>query len=121
MVRKIFKIIVLLLIVNAVYRVAPPVWRYQHFKNAAQNLALAAKGKADATIIAEVMELAAEHNVPIEREWIAIRRSPDLTHTYIDATWAEDIKAVPGWTYQWVPQITVDGWHVKPPTLKDVR
>lgn len=119
--KTVFKITVILLILNALYRFVPPYYRYTRFKNAAQDVALQAKGKPDATVVAEVMELAAEHGVPIEREWIEVRRSRDLTHTYIDATWAETIHVLPSREYQWVFKVEVDGWHIRPVTAKDLQ
>ena len=120
MFRRVFKIVVFLVIANALYQVVPPVYRYQRFKAAAQDLALGAKGKADPAIITEVVELAAEYKVPIDRDWIAVRRSIDLTHTYIDATWVEEIRPVPGWKYTWIVDMSVDGWHLKPPAVREV-
>lgn len=119
--KTLFKVVVFLVILNAVYRFGPPYYRFNRFRAAAQDLALQAKGKSDATIVGEVMELAAEHKVPIERDWIEIRRSRDLTHTYIDATWAETIHFLPTWKYEWVFNVKVDGWHVKPVTASDLR
>ncbi len=119
MLKKIVKIAVLLVIANALYQVAPPYWRYQQFKSALQDLALGAKGKSDAAILTEVMELAASHKVAIEREWVGVSRSPDLTHTYIDATWAETLTPFPGWHYTWVPKVRADGWHIRHP-VRDV-
>ncbi len=119
--KTIFKITVILLILNALYRFVPPYYRYTRFKNAVQNLALQAKGKSDATIVNEVMELAAQHKIPIERDWIEVRRSRDLTHTYIDATWVETVQFLPSRDYQRVFEVNADGWHIRPVTAKDLE
>lgn len=114
MFRKAVKIAVLLVIANAVYQVAPQFWRYQRFKSALEDVALAAKGKADAVIVNEVLELAATHQIALDRDWITVSRAADLSHTYIEATWEQPLTPVPGWTHPWVPVVKVDGWHLRP-------
>ena len=120
MFKKIVKIGVLVAILNALYQVLPPYWRHQQFTSQLQDLALRSKGKPDNAILDAVMELAAEHRIAIEREWVTVSRAPDLSHTYIDATWAETLRPFPGWQYTWVPKVRVDGWHVRAP-VGDVR
>lgn len=119
--KTIFKLTIFLLILNALYRFVPPYYRFSRFRAAAQDVAVGAKGKSDATIVGEVMDLAAQHKIPIEREWIEVRRSKDLTHTFIDATWAETVHFLPSWDYEWVFHVNVDGWHIKPVTAREVQ
>lgn len=121
MLGKIVKLGVFLLVLNAAYQVVPPFVRYQRFKSALQDVALAGKGKTDVTIVNEVMELAGEYSVPLHRDWVSVSRSPDTMHTYIDATWQEVLKPIPGWTYAWIPEVRVDGWHVRRLSPQDVR
>jgi hypothetical protein len=120
-VRKIVTIAVLLLIANALYQTVPVFWRYQQFTMALDDLAIAARGKTDAVIVDEVLELAATHAVALERDWVAVSRSSDRMHTYIDVTWAERLTPVPGWTMTWVPDVRVDGWHMSPAAARDIR
>lgn len=121
LIKALFKITVILLVLNALYHFVPPYYRFNRFRSAAQDLALASRGKSEAVIIADVMELAAEHKVPLERDWVEVRRSRDLTHTYIDATWVETIRFLPSWKYDWVFKVNADGWHVKPISAKDLQ
>jgi hypothetical protein len=120
-VRKIIRIAVLLLIANALYQTVPVFWRYQQFKMALDDLAIAAKDKTDAVIVNEVLELAATHEVALETDWVTVSRSPDRSHTYIEVTWAERLTPIPGWTHTWVPEVRVDGWHMSPAAVRDVR
>jgi hypothetical protein len=119
--RKVIGLVAALLVLNALLRVTPPFLRYQRFKDALQSLTEEAKGKTDAILVEEVMALAGELEVPLEREWITVRRSRDLMHTYIDATWAEELAVVPGWKYLWIVEVTADGWHLKRRVAQDVR
>jgi hypothetical protein len=121
MYRKIIKLTVAVLLANALYQFVPPYWRYIRFKDAVQDIALQAKGKPDSTVIEEVMALAARFQVPLERDWIAVSRPKDMTHTYIDASWIEEIQFVPTWKYVWQFDVSADGWHVRPLTPGDLR
>jgi hypothetical protein len=94
--KTIIKLAVFLLIVNALWQVVPPYWRYREFERALQDLALKA-GPREAPEIAEaVMGLAADHKVPVLRENVHVTR--ERTHTYIDVTYVERATPVPGWT-----------------------
>ena len=111
---RIVKLAIILLVAHALYRFVPPYWHYTQFKDQMQSLALQAKGKTDEQLKDEVMALAEQHRVPLYREYIAISRAGDKSHTYIDADWAEEIEFVPRWKYVWQFNVSVDGWHMKP-------
>jgi hypothetical protein len=118
--KKIFKIGVLLVVLNAVYQVVPPYWRCQRFKSALQDLAVASHGRTDAVIIDDVLAVAEEHKIALEREWVTVSRAADRSHTYIEVTWAEPLTPFPGWKHTWVPEVKADGWHLRAP-LREVR
>ncbi len=99
MIRKLVKLAIFLLIANAVYRIAPPTVHYFQFKDAVQELALFSQQKTpDAELIDRVMALADEHSIPLEREYVQVRRSNgQLT---IDASYVESMKVLPGYSYE---------------------
>lgn len=111
---KIIKLAIALLVANALYQFVPSYWNYTRFKDDMYGIALQAKGKSDDQLKAEVMALAERHHVPLHREYVAVSRAGDLSHTYIDASWAEVIEFVPTWKYVWQFDVSVDGWHVRP-------
>lgn len=115
---RIVKLAFVLLVANALYRFVPPYWAYTRFKDDMQGIALQAKGKSDDVLKGEVMALAERHHVPLYPDYIAISRAGDLSHTYIDASWAEVIEFVPRWKYVWQFDVSVDGWHMKPLGLR---
>lgn len=98
MIRKLVKLAIFLLIANAVYRIAPPTVHYFQFKDAVQELALFSQQKTpDAELIDRVMALADEHSIPLEREYVQVRRANgQLT---IDASYVESMKVLPGYNY----------------------
>jgi hypothetical protein len=118
--KKLFKLLIFLLVANAAYQFAPPYIRYTKFKQELPDLALQAKGKTDWVIAGEVMQLAARLKVPLELGGVQIRRTSDLTHTYVDAEWIEEIAFLPKWTYPMRFTVMADGWHIKPPTVEDL-
>lgn len=97
MIRKLVKLAIFLLLANAVYRIAPVAYHNFQFKDALQNLALFSQKVSDAELIDRVMALADEHNVPLDRDYIQIRRSTG--QLIIDVSYVESINVVPGYTY----------------------
>ncbi|HEY4671239.1 MAG TPA: hypothetical protein VIG78_04145 [Gemmatimonadaceae bacterium] len=98
MIRKLVKLAVFLLIANAVYRIAPVSVHYFQFKDALQELALFSQKVPDAELIDRVMALADEHSVPLDRDYIQIRR-PNR-QLIIDVAYVESMKVLPGYSYE---------------------
>ena len=119
--KKIIKFLLFVLVANAAYQFAGPYLRYTKFKQELPDLALQAKGKGDGVITSEVIGLAARHKVPLEQGGVQIRRTTDLSHTYIDAEWVETIPFLPVWKYPMRFSVAVDGWHMTPPSTNDLK
>src|SRR5258706_16180545 len=98
MIRRLVQVAIFLLIANAVYRIAPVTLHYVQFKDALQELALFTTAKTtDAELVDQVMALADEHSVPLERDDVQVRRlNGQLT---IDASYVETMKVLPGYDY----------------------
>jgi len=96
-IRKLVKLAIFLLIANAVYRIAPPTVHYVQFKDAVQELALFSQKSPDPELIDRIMALADEHSIPLEREYVQIRRSNG--QLIIDASYVESMNVLPGYTY----------------------
>ncbi len=97
MIRKLVQLAIFLLIANGVYRVAPVSFHYFQFKDALQELALFSQKVPDAELMDRVMALADEHNIPLDRDYVQIRRSNG--QLIIDASYVESMKVLPGYTY----------------------
>ncbi len=109
MVRKLIKLTVFLLIVNALYRVAPAWVHYYQFRDAVQDYALFSKDATDAAVVDRVMTLADEYSVPLMREYVQVIR--DKTRLSIEAPYVEPLKVVPGYVYNWQFNLSVEVWH----------
>jgi hypothetical protein len=97
-IRKLVKLAVFLLIANAVYRIAPVSVHFFQFKDALQELALFSQKVPDAELIDRVMAIADEHSVPLDRDYVHIRRVNG--HLIIDAAYVESMKVLPGYSYE---------------------
>ncbi len=97
MIRKLVKLAIFLLIANAVYRIIPPTIHYYEFKDAVQELALFSQKTPDAELIDRVMALADENSVPLERDYVQVRRSNG--QLLIDVSYVESMNVLPGYSY----------------------
>lgn len=93
------RLVVIFLVAHALYRFVPIYLHYQQFKDAVNETALFAKDKPDVDVVNRVMELATEHEIPLAREYVRVRRQFGQTH--IDATWVQKIKWLPGYERAW--------------------
>jgi hypothetical protein len=99
MIRKIVKIAVFLLIANALYQVTPVALHHMQFKDALQQLVLYAQKATDAELINRAMTLADENNIPLEREYVRVRRETGSIH--IDASYVQPLRILPRYAYPW--------------------
>jgi hypothetical protein len=97
MIRKLLQLAVFLLIANAVYQAAPVSWHYYEFKDAVQELVLFSQKSTDAELIDRVMVLAEEHSIPLEREYVQVKRHNG--QLVITAAYIETMTFVPGYQY----------------------
>ncbi len=117
MVKNIIKLAVVLLILHAAFRFGTAYLHYEQFKDAVHEMALFSKEKDDAVVIDRVMELAGKYKIPLEREFVQVRR--DEEHTYVDASYVEMIDWLPGYRRPWQFDVGAAAWHVRTPTLGD--
>lgn len=95
MARNIIRLAVILLVVHALYRFVPIYVHYQEFKDAVNEAAMFSKDRSEAQIADLVMELAAKYQVPLDRDAVSVRR--EQHHTYIDASYVEQVQWLPGY------------------------
>jgi hypothetical protein len=95
----VIRLAVIFLVAHALYRFVPTYLHYQQFKDAVAETAMFAKDKSDTDIVNRVLELATEHDVPLAREYVRVRRQFGQTH--IDATWVQKIQWLPGYERPW--------------------
>jgi hypothetical protein len=99
MVRKVLNLAVFLLIANAVYQITPLVVHHFQFKDALNELALFSSKLSDAEIVERTMVLAQENKIPLTRQYVQVRH--DRGTVYIDATYVDMLRYMPGLEYPW--------------------
>ena len=117
MVRNLVRLAVVLLIANALYRFVPGYMHHYQFKDAVAEAAKFSKDRSDTDLVDRVMVLADRYSIPLERE--AVQVSRDKQMTYITLTYEEQIEWVPGSRKPMPYTVSVEGWHVTPPTGVD--
>lgn len=112
MLRNLVRIGVVVLIVHALYRFAPPYIHYHQFKDAVAEAATFAKDRTDTELLERVMLLADRYQIPIEPEDVQITR--DTQYTYINVAYEEQIEWLPSYKRAMPFAVAVEGWHVRP-------
>lgn len=99
MARTIVKLAVFLLAVHALYRFVPVYFHYQQFKDAVHETALFSRGQTDAQIVDRVMVQAEKYRIPLDREYVQVRREGE--QLFIDASYVESIQWLPTYNRPW--------------------
>src|SRR5215217_1186728 len=100
MIRKLLKLAVFLLVVNALYQLAPVTVRYVQFKDAVRELALFPQKLTESQLVDKVVEIAEDRSVPLDRDNVQVRRAPDGS-VLIDLSYVEGLRLLPGVEYPW--------------------
>jgi hypothetical protein len=100
MIKRIISLVIFLLLVNAGVRVGLVFFHDQQFKDAVRELALFSGTKTEEVVRARVMELAQQYQIPLDPDYVEIRRSsiPGIgDHSAIKVTYAVMVKVAPGY------------------------
>jgi hypothetical protein len=129
MFRVLIKIVIALLFVNAAFRAGTAYWRFYQFEDALQELAQFGETRADRQLCAQAVEKAALLEIPITAEALTIRRGNNPVFNcetgfqgavpanagqapkiFIEGTYKEDLKLLPGYKLVWDFQPSVSAW-----------
>ena len=117
MLRNLVRLAVILLIAHALYRFVPVYLHYYQFKDAVKETALFSKDRSELELTDRVMALADEYQIPLDRDVVQI--SKDSHKTYITLMYEEQIEWVPSYKRPMPFTVSIEGWHVMPPTSVD--
>jgi hypothetical protein len=112
MIKSIIKIVIAVLLANAIWRVASAYISYYKFQDAVQEYAIRTSGKSDDTVKSRVAELAAQYEEPVDADAISVTRNEQ--HTFIEASYTKPVAVLPGYEYQWPFSVKVDGYVIDP-------
>ena len=113
MIKTLFKLAFVALLANATWQAFNAYWPYYKFQDAVHATAQYRRDKTDDQVRARILELAAQFDVPVTDENLAIRR--DDKHTIVDSTYTLPVDLFPGYTYPWPFTVHVDTFTVAPP------
>jgi hypothetical protein len=112
------KVLVAVLIANALFRIGSAYVSYYRFQDAVLDLAIHSTDKRTEQLRDKVQQLASTYDEPIDADAVAIRREEH--HTFIDGKYKKPVALVPGYEYQWPFTLSVDGYVIAPTKLGDL-
>jgi hypothetical protein len=113
--KTLFKLVVFLLIVNALVRFVPPYYHHHEYEQAVEAAALQWRKESDAVLIEQLLAEAAKHQVPVRAQDISIRRTHE--HLYVDIAYDVPLELVPTVKSSWKFEVNVDSWVLRPPAI----
>jgi hypothetical protein len=113
MIKAFLKLLVAVLIANALWRVGSSYLAYYKFSDEVSELALHDAEKTDSELKERVLELATTYGEPVQAEDIDVTR--DAQHLVIQANYSKPVAVVPGYEYQWPFSVKADRPFVNNP------
>ena len=113
--KTIVKLALFLLIAHALFRYVPPYWHHRQFEAAVKARAFDWRESTDAVVLQEILAFAEQHQVPIGREHVSLKREKD--HLYIEVAYTLPIEFIPAMTREVPFEVTIDAWVLRPPTV----
>ena len=118
MIKTIIKLAIAALVVHACWRSGNVFLKYYKFKDAVHEAVLFSNSKSDALLQGRVMELARQHEIPIEAENVEILHSEN--RTLVNAVYTDQIELVPTKFYPWQFKVNVEAFNSNLPSSGDV-
>ena len=98
MIKFLVKLAVSALIAHATFRIGSAYLSYYRLTDAVRGAALTPR-ITDEQLRERVLELAAQHDAPLDEDHVEIRR--DARNIYIDASYVQNVEVVPGYQHPW--------------------
>jgi hypothetical protein len=98
MIKRVLSLIIFLLLANAAFRVSIVYFHHEQFKDALAELSLFSGSKTPEIVKAKVMELATEHQIPLDPDFVEITRQnvPGIgDHSVIKVSYAVNVNVFP--------------------------
>jgi hypothetical protein len=105
-VKTIFKLAIAALIINATWHAGMAFWRYYRFKDEVQQAALFGSSKPEGDLQNGVIDTARRMQLPLAPASVNVHR--DEGHTYVTATYTEQIELVPTYSFPYQFNLNLD-------------
>ncbi len=97
--KTVLKLIVVVLILNAVYRVGSAYWTHYHFQDSIQQLAQFSEHATPDELRTRILEQAGTLGVPIQSDDLTVTRGNRRID--IDGTYVRDLELLPRYKRRW--------------------
>lgn len=108
--RTLFRLAILFFVAHALFRFVPPYWHHHQFKSSITELSETWGDPTDEEVMQHVLAAAAQHQVPITREHVTVRRVSE--HVLVDLAYEVPIEWVPTVKKPWEFDLHLDVWKV---------
>jgi hypothetical protein len=110
--RALIKLVLAALVIFATWRVGSVYLRYYQFRDEVQQTAQFSGQRSETDLHGRVIEIAKEHQIPLDAERVKVRREEN--HTRIDASYVEQIEILPAYRYPWEFTVNIDAFTIVP-------
>jgi len=117
--RKLFDLLMLILIVNAVWRVGPAFYQYFVFRNQVAETARWSAGQSERELRDILLEMARRSDLPVRDEDLTVRRQQQ--RLLIDVRYVQPLEILPLYTYDYEFRISVDTLLARPSAVGEIR
>jgi hypothetical protein len=115
MIKLAIKLGIAALIANAAWQAGRTFADHYEFRDEVRQAALV-RGQTDAQLQTRILELAANHDIPLAAEAISIRR--EERHVYVEGTYVRIVPIAPRLEYPWKFDWEVDAYIIDPVKLQ---
>jgi hypothetical protein len=112
------KLLIVAAIVNATVRAGLATWKYYQLKDSAEQIARFGAESSSTQLQLQIVERAAELELPVEEEDVTVRREGQ--RTIAEASYTQPIELFPSYEYPVTFSFSVDAYAVRPTTVDDV-
>ena len=106
MIKAIVKLVIVVLVANACWRVGTAYVTHYKFTDSVQQTTLFRGKRTDDVLRQRVMELASDYDIPVADDDVTLRSEDH--HTIVEGAYTRDIEIVPGFTYAWPFSFYID-------------
>jgi len=117
--RKLFDLLLLILIVNAVWRVGPAFYQYFVYRNQVAETARWSAGRSEGEVKDILLEMARQSNLPVRDEDLVVQRQ--RLRLLVSVRYVEPLEILPLYTYDYEFKISVDTLLARPSAASDIR
>ena len=115
--KAIFKLIVVALMANALWRVGTAYASFYRFKDSVYEAAMQ-EGSTEEELRKKIAGLAETYDLPLTEDAVTVTR--EVHHTTIQGSYTKRVAVLPGYEYPWPFNLDIDAYPVAPPIQRDL-